>query len=221
MASTSSATIELGRRVVRRRQTIEEALDVAVAIMEEVGVGGLSMSEMARRMGMRQPSLYKYFASLHAVYDALFARGMAGSDAAVQAAMTPQPPGVARIRAGAKALVRWAMDNPALAQLLVWRPVPRFEPSAATFDASVRQMRQLAEDFADAVRLGQLHPDGGSAEAIRLYTVLVSGVISQQMANEPGVRYDSGAFSTLFDTALDMFFAQYAPTGGRRAKPRP
>ena len=28
---------------------------------------------------MRQPSLYKYFPSLHAVYDALFARGVTGA----------------------------------------------------------------------------------------------------------------------------------------------
>jgi AcrR family transcriptional regulator len=38
--------------------------------MEEAGVGGLSMSEIARLLGMRQPSLHKYFPSLHAVYDA-------------------------------------------------------------------------------------------------------------------------------------------------------
>ena len=38
-------------------------------------------------MGVRGPSLYKYFPSLHAMYDALFARGLAGSDAAVQEAV--------------------------------------------------------------------------------------------------------------------------------------
>ena len=147
MASISSTTAEPGRRVARRRQTIEEALDNAVAIMEEVGVGGLSMSEIARRLGMRQPSLYKYFASLHAVYDALFARGLARSDAAVQAATAPQPPGVARLRAGAKAWNRWAMENPALTQLLIWRPVPGFAPTEETFAGSIRQVRQIGEEF--------------------------------------------------------------------------
>lgn len=206
--------------MARRRQTIEDALDIAVAIMEEVGVGGLSMSEIARRLGMRQPSLYKYFPSLHAVYDALFARGLARSDAAVQAAAAPQAPGVPRIRAGAKAWVRWAMDNAALAQLLVWRPVPGFEPTEATFAGSVQQMEQVGAEFAEAVRRGQLRPDAGSPEAVRLYTVVLSGVISQQLANEPGARSDTGIFSSLIDAGLDMFFAQYAPAGGKRAKPR-
>ena len=104
MAITYSSDGGLDRRGQRRSRTIEEALDIAVAIMEEVGVGGLSMSEMARRLGIRQPSVYKYFPSLHAVYDALFARGLAGSHAAVVAATEPEPPGVARLRAGARAL---------------------------------------------------------------------------------------------------------------------
>ena len=57
MARAYSQGLGTDRRVLRRQQTIEEALDAAVAIMEEVGVGGLSMSEIARRLGMRQPSL--------------------------------------------------------------------------------------------------------------------------------------------------------------------
>jgi AcrR family transcriptional regulator len=201
---------------MRRQQTIEEALDAAVAIMEEAGVGGLSMSEIARRLGMRQPSLYKYFPSLHAVYDALFARGVAGCGAAVQAAVAQGPRGVVAIRAAGRALVRWAVENPALAQLLFWRPVPGFAPTAATFAPSVQLMDQLRAAFAAAVQAGALNPDAASAEAPRLFTVVLSGLISQQMANEPGVGYDTGMFTSLTDTALDMFFARYElPPAGR------
>jgi len=197
---------------MRRQQTIEEALDTAVAIMEEAGVGGLSMSEIARRLGMRQPSLYKYFPSLHAVYDALFARGVERSGAAVQAAVAAEPRGLASIRAASRALVRWAVENPALAQLMYWRPVPGFVPNAETFAPSVQLMEQLQAALAAAVRAGVLHPDAASAEAPRLYTIVLAGVISLQMANEPGAGYDSGTFTSLTDTALDMFFARYAPS---------
>ncbi len=207
------------RRVLRRRQTIEEALDAAVAIMEEAGVGGLSMSEIARRLGMRQPSLYKYFPSLHAVYDALFARGLERSGAAIRAAVEDGPRGVVTIRAAGRALVRWAVENPALAQLLYWRPVPGFAPTAATFAASVRQMDQLRAAFAAAVRAGELHPDAASAEAPRLFTILLSGLISQQMANEPAADYGTGMFTSLTEAALDMFFARYAPPPGPGAGP--
>jgi AcrR family transcriptional regulator len=210
-----------GRRLARRQQTIEEALDAAVAIMEQAGVGGLSMSEIARRLGMRQPSLYKYFPSLHGVYDALFARGLERSSAAVHAAAAPLPPGVPRVRAGARAWVAWAVQNPALAQLLCWRPVPGFAPTAETFAVSVQQMEEVRSEFAEAVRLGQLRPDAASAEALRLYTIVLNGVISQQMANEPGADYDTGLFTSLTDAAFDMFFARYDQPGGTSADPRP
>ena len=211
MARTYSTPVSTNRRVLRRQQTIEEALDAAVAIMEEAGVGGLSMSEIARRLGMRQPSLYKYFSSLHAVYDALFARGLELSGAAVRAAVAPGPRGVVTIRAAGRALVRWAVDNPALAQLLYWRPVPGFSPTAATFVPSVALMDQLCAAFAAAVRAGELHPRAASDEAPRLFTIVLSGLISQQMANEPAAGYDCGMFTSLTDAALDMFFARYAP----------
>jgi AcrR family transcriptional regulator len=204
-----------------RQQTIEEALDIATVIMGEVGVGGLSMSEIARRLGIRQPSLYKYFPSLHAVYDALFARGLARSHAAVRAAIDPLPLGVARIRPGSRAWVRWTVENPALAQLLYWRPVPGFAATEATFAVSLQQTAELRAEFAEAVRLGQLHPDAASVEALRLYTVILSGVISQQMANEPGADYDTGIFSSLTDAALDMFLVRYTIPGGPDANPRP
>jgi len=209
-----------GRRLIRRQQTIEEALDAAVAIMEEAGVGGLSMSEVARRLGMRQPSLYKYFPSLHAVYDALFARGLELSGAAVRAAVAPGPRGVVTIRAAGRALVRWAVENPALAQLLYWRPVPGFAPTAATFAVSVQLVDQLRAALAAAVQAGALHPSAASDEAPRLFTIVLSGVISQQMANEPAADYDTGMFTSLTDAALDMFFARYALPGGTDADPR-
>jgi AcrR family transcriptional regulator len=214
MARAYSQPGGVDRRLIRRRETIEDALDTAVVVMEEAGVGGLSMSEIARRLGMRQPSLYKYFPSLHAVYDALFARGVERSGAAVQAAVEQGPRGVVTIRAAARALVRWAVENPALAQLLYWRPVPGFAPSAATFAASERQMEQLRAAFAAAVRAGVLHPDAASAETARLFTVVLSGLVSQQMANEPGADYDTGTFTSLTEAALDMFFARYTRPQG-------
>src|SRR4051794_26170163 len=67
--------VPLDRRQRRRQETIEEVLDIAVEIMTEQGVAGLSIGEVARRMGIRPPSLYVYFPSKEALYDAVFLRG--------------------------------------------------------------------------------------------------------------------------------------------------
>lgn len=201
----------MDRRAQRRLDTIEEALDHAVDVMAEGGVGALSISEVARRMGVRGPSLYKYFPSLHAVYDALFARGVLQNDAAVRAAVRGLTEGAASLRAAAQAVVRWAVENPALSQLLYWRPIPGFEPSEQSFALSVEGMREARGHLAGAVARGELGPHADSDDALRLLTVVMSGLLSQQMANDPGSTYELGAFTRLTDEALDMFFDHFSP----------
>jgi AcrR family transcriptional regulator len=209
VARTSSEPLT---RVQRRRAAVmDEALDHAVALMTEEGVGALSVSEVARRMGIRGPSLYKYFPSRHAFYDALFARGLAAQQAAVRSAVEGLPRGVPRIRAGAQAVVRWAVEHPALAQLLHWRPVPGFEPSPGAFAAAEGEMVDVRAEFAEAVRLGQLAPGSDSDDVVRLYTVVLSGLISQQLANQPGASFADGVFSRLTPTAIDLFLSAHAP----------
>jgi AcrR family transcriptional regulator len=199
-------------RVARRRAAVvEEALEHALVLMTEEGVGALSVSEVARRMGIRGPSLYKYFPSRHAMYDALFAQGLTAELAAVGAAVEGLPPGLPRLRAAGEAVVRWAVANPALAQLLHWRPVPGFEPSPGVLAAGVRDMAEVRAELAAAVRLGQLSPAADSDDAVRLFTVVMGGLVSQQLANQPGVPFDEGVFSRLTPAALDLFFSAYRP----------
>ena len=203
---------QVGSRAERRRQqTIDEALEHALAVMAERGVGGLTVSEVARRMGMRPPSLYKYFPSLHALYDALFAAGVASHAAALGAATHGVDPGVCWLRVIGRATVRWATEHPALAQLLFWRPVPDFEPSAAAFAGSQQSMAEVRSQLAIAVTRGQLCRSADSDDAVRLLTVLLAGLISQQLANQPRAAFADGVFTRLTDRALDMFFHTYTP----------
>jgi AcrR family transcriptional regulator len=197
------------RRGARRALLIEEALDHAVAIMSEHGVGALTVSEMARRMGVRGPSLYKYFPSLHAVYDLLFARAAAAHNAAMREAIEPLPQGVDRVRALARASLGWSLANPALGQLMFWRPVPGFEPSPASFAISVEGLGRLRAELAAGVARGQLTPGADSNDAARLLTVVISGLFTRQTSNQPGASYEEGMFSRLADDAFDMFLQRY------------
>jgi AcrR family transcriptional regulator len=204
---------------VQRHRTVEEALDHAVAIMAEGGVGSLSISEVARRMGMRAPSLYKYFASLHAVYDALFLRGLRANAVAIEEAVEGLPPGQARLRAGATATVRWSVEHPSLAQLLYWRPVPGFEPSPEVFAESRSAMEELRAELDATVAAGELAAEAATEHGQRLFTVLISGVISQQLANEPGVPFDAGRFTALTADAIDLFLTRYQPSPAEGEQP--
>ena len=205
-------------RVARRRQTVvDEALDHAEGIIEERGAGAVTITEIAGRMGMRPPSLYKYFPSLHGIYDALFARGNARLAMYVDAAVEDSEPGLDRLLEATRAIMRWSMLNPGLATLLFWRPVPGFEPSPTSYALAERLVERSRQDLATAARQGELAPHADSDETFRLFTSISAGLCSQQLANEPGGTYEDGLFTSLTDRALEMFVQHHSP-GPRKAR---
>jgi AcrR family transcriptional regulator len=199
------------RRARRRQETVTEILDIAIEVMAERGVGGLTIAEIARRLGVQAPSIYKYFPSLLSIYDELFRRGQAAHLDALRAAVAA-PPGMARIHAIAQAAGRWAAGNMALAQLLFWRPVPHFTPSAAAFEPS-REMFQLFLDvLASAVSSGELGPEAATSTGVDFLSTLVAGVMSQYMANEPGTPWGTGRFTPLLPRLIDLLRCAFPRT---------
>jgi AcrR family transcriptional regulator len=175
--------------------TIDEALDHAERIATEGGVGAVTIAEIARRMGMRPPSVYKYFPSLHGVYDALFARGSTRLASYVDNAVRDHDPGLGRLLEAALAIGRWSMLNPALAVLLFWRPIPGFEPSPASYALAQRLAGRSRADLATAVHNRDLAPPADTDEVFRLFTSISAGLCTQQLANEPDATYESGLFT--------------------------
>src|SRR6266851_4431968 len=137
VTATATATAPGDRRARRRQETIEEILAIAEQLMTEEGVNGLSLSEVARRLGVKPPSIYKYFDSLMCIYDALFEQGQRDNLDAMRAATQDAEPGLDALAAGLEASCRWCLAHPATAQLLFWRPVPSFEPTAEAMGPSV------------------------------------------------------------------------------------
>lgn len=214
-AAPSAAPRPLDRRARRRQETIEEILDTAEAIMAEVGVNGLTLAEVARRIGVQTPSLYKYFDSLMSVYDSLFLRGQRTHLAVMRQAMSDAEPGLPALTAGLEASGRWALANRAVAQLLFWRPVPSFEPSPEAFAPSEEMVALERAAISDAVAAGQLGPEAESEDAVYLVSVLISGVLTQAMANEPDLPWGRGRFTPVFPRLMSLLPAAY-PVRSRR-----
>lgn len=204
------------RRARRRQETIEEILSIAGDIMATEGVNGLSLSEVARRLGVKPPSIYKYFDSLMAIYDAYFARGQQDHLETMQAAMATAEPGLDALGQGLEASGRWCLAHPAAAQLMFWRPVPGFVPSAQAMAPSVEMVRLQREALGAAVAAGELGPGADSDEGVWLTSILVSGVIGQALANEPELPWGTGRFSPLLARALSLLTAAYPPKSPRR-----
>jgi AcrR family transcriptional regulator len=209
----STEAVPLDRRQRRRQETIEEVLDIAVEIMTEQGVAGLSIGEVARRMGIRPPSLYVYFPSKEAMYDAVFLRGarailehIRNETAGIETDPRPLPE---QMLGAGRAMARWSVENPAYTQMLFWRPVPGFTPSEQAYAPAVELVQLARSNFTVLQQRGLLRADVDIDEAHRDWTVLISGVVSQQMANAPDQPFDDGAFTSRLPTLVAMFCDHY------------
>lgn len=181
--------------------------------MTENGVAALNLTQVASRVGLRQPSLYQYFPSRTAVYDALFARGMRQQRDLQQAAIAQAEPGWPGVRAAMVVTVRFSMEVPVLAQLLFTRAVPGFTPSEEAYRPSVEAIQAVQTAMAQAVTLGHLHSDAGSERGLALLVAVVAGVASQQLANDPDSSFEEGRFSGLVEPALDMYASYLSARG--------
>jgi AcrR family transcriptional regulator len=221
LAPMSAESVPLDRRQRRRQETIAEVLDIAAEIMAEQGVVGLSVGEVARRMGIRPPSLYVYFPSKHALYDALFARGaqlVLDQFRAEPVDPAEQPLEQALLHA-AEVFVRWSVEHPAYTQLLFWRPVPGFAPSEEAYAPATELVELNRAWFRDLQRHGLIRPDADVDEVQRDWTVLTSGVISQQLSNAPHESFADGRFTAALPGLVAMFAQYYGTPTTRPSSP--
>ena len=182
------------RRTRRRQETIREILQIARDVMTEDGVNGLSLAEVARRLGVQPPSLYKYFPSLMAIYDALFLEGQRENLRVMRTGMEGAESGLTALIAGLEASGRWALANRAVAELLFWRPVPSFHPSPEAFAVSMEMVELPRGGLADAVAKGQLGPRANDEGAIYPCRRSSSGCSARPSPTNrifPGARADS------------------------------
>ena len=146
---------------------------------------------------MRAPSLYTYFPSKHALYDAMYADSVRQLNESVNVRPKSSDPHQA-LRQRMKRLVAFALEDPVRFQLIDQRTIPGFEPSPESFAISVSSIRQLRQELEAAGIPGQRAAD--------LWRALSTGLINQQLSNDPGGR----RWARLAGDAVDMFLAFHA-----------
>jgi len=143
---------------------------------------------------MRAPSLYSHFESKHAIYDAMFGEAWSAYE---QAKIAEEPDLTDDLRQCAHLMSRtffdFAVADPARYQLMNQRLIPGFEPSPDSYAPAVRVLEaghQVARDR------GLADPDD-----FILLIAIVTGLIDQQIANDPG----GDRFARMLPRAVDMW----------------
>jgi|SRR5439155_201850 len=184
----------IGKVVQRREERTAAIVAAAWGLARAHGVGALSLHALAREVGVRQPSLYVYFDSKHALYDAMFADGNRQLIARLDALDLPTDPRAA-VKTFMQAFVSFAVEDPERSTLLFQRPIPGFEPSPASYE--------LAQSVLD--RAIELLRAAGveSADDVDCFVAMVAGLIDAQISNDPGGDRWTHHLDRLTDLYLD------------------
>lgn len=196
-----SANTNVDRITARRQATVTEVVAAAWDLVRTHGLAGLSMRDLGKQVGMRAQSLYSYFGSKHEIYDAMFAEGnrafVEWMREAPNAAQLERDP-VTAAHAMSHRYFEFCTSDPVRYQLLFQRTIPEFVPSERSY-AIAQEAYELALE-----RLGAI---GITGSGVDLWTALMTGLVDQQLSNDPGGR----RWAQLVDRATDMLLAELAP----------
>jgi len=182
----------------------ENILYAAREVMREDGVAALNLQEIARRVGMRAPSLYNYYPNKNAIYDALFAMGMRQYRERLETLLDEYGTtwdGLQRIMEG---YLIHALEHPEMYQLLFERPVPGFEPSAEGQAESRRLLDVARKMTEDAKANGTITSSVSVDDTMNLFIALMHGVTALHIANEPHLPLGEGRFGSLMPIITNL-----------------
>ena len=161
----------------RREAKIATIIASAWDLAREHGIAGISLRELAGRVGMRQPSLYEYFDSKDALYDAMFADGNRQLLQRIGALELPADPRAA-LTAYLAAYLRFALEDLARCELLFQRHLPGFTPSPQSYALAETALAGLVK-LAHAAGV----TDPGDIDCL---VAVTGGLMDAQVANDPG-----------------------------------
>jgi AcrR family transcriptional regulator len=181
----------------RREVRVAGIVECAWKLAREHGIAGVSLHALAREVGMRQPSLYGYFDSKDALYDAMFADGNRQLIEHLNALKVPRDARAA-LKQWLRAFAGFALEDSARYELLFQRHLPGFTPSAASY--------ALAEDVLgraySVMRTAGVTQQGD----IDCLVAVTAGITEAQLSNDPGgtrwVRHLNHLVDLLVDDAL-------------------
>ncbi len=202
-SSAASEPEHVDRR--RRRREAKRAKIVAEAwgLARRDGLAAISLRDLADRVDLQQPSLYAYFDSKLALYDAMFVDGYRQLLAILARHTFSDDPREALVEF-VELIVRFSTEDVVRHQLLFQRTIPGYKPSPEGREVT---RALLAVGTERMVAIGVTDYDTPV-----IFTAMVAGFAHQQVFNDPG----GDRWLRQVRPAMEMFLAEV----DRRTKPR-
>jgi AcrR family transcriptional regulator len=162
----------------RRRHDAKLARIVGEAweLARRDGLAAISLRDLADRVDLRQPSLYAYFDSKLALYDALFVDAFRQLLDTADRQVWSDDPREALVEF-VELCVRFATEDPVRHEMMFQRTIPGFKPSAEAREP-LMAFREIGWVRLQAVGVSDI-------PTADIFTGIVAGFTNQQVFNDP------------------------------------
>lgn len=167
-----------GRRSYHHGNLVEVLLAAAIALIEEKGVEGLSVREVAKKAGVSPAAPFRHFSSKTALLTAVAEQAMARLTEAVIAAEArcADDDPLVRLEAIGEGYLQWALDNPTHFEIVSSRRLIDIEASPLMREQNDAIRTRMAVLFAEAARRGRLSCDVDPDRLILMSRAFVYGL---------------------------------------------
>lgn len=190
------------RRTQAREDLRAKILAAAVDLFVEGGYEGLSMRQLAERIGYTAPTIYLHFANKDALLFSLLDEGYSALGLRMAAAADSQPDLIGRLEALGRAYISFGLERPAYYQLMFMRRADFLQQKLAERKDHPDAFEILQRSVGQAMAAGAIQPGDQFTASLSLWSA-VHGLVGVLLMAPP---LDPPLVERLIDTTLAAFF---------------
>ncbi len=179
-------------------EVTDSLVDAGLALIEESGLGAITVRSVASRAGVAPMGVYSRFGNKDGLLEALFVRGFEALQVAIEIPRTLSP--LRRLHAGCRAYRQFAIDNPQLYHLM-FEQMMLLELSPEAKDAATASFGTLVDRVHAAMDSGGLAA-GDSTDAAQQIWSAIHGAVSLEIAGVHFAHDREANFAAMVDSLL-------------------
>lgn len=203
------------RRQAAHAEMMAAILEISRQIMRERGASSLNLAEVARRLGVRPPSLYEYFPGKAAIYDAVCAIAYREFEGRMIQVFEREAPLWDVIHNAMAAYARFAQENPELFEIGFLDAV-RYASSQQTIEVRRTAFDNILGAFGRMWERAEMDSDLTPEEAMHLLAATAHGLAALHVAVDPDLPLGKGRFGRMIPALVEILRRGWSPEGAQQ-----
>jgi len=186
-------------------QRRREIVDAALALLATNPIDGITTHDVARRVGVSRPALFRHFRSRDAIFETVVADTRARLEGLIEHVLQPGRPPLDSLEALLRGVIRDAAQHPGTPRLLFYDATGSEAPFRRALRQLISMQRALASELVrEAQRRTEVSESIDPESAGRLFVAMIQGALLQWQlfAHDGDLEQQAGALFGVWRAGL-------------------